>query len=994
MSEIRSVSVHLDADVAGYIAKMRLAGAETDKAFSRGSAGITSTNSKLGETESALNRVDSAAVRVERTLSRSNSSGNGWSKATKSVDGFLGKIGLLPVLATAGTAALIPLAAAATGVVAAFAAPIAFVGAGATLFGFLGGEAIKTTQKQYQEIDTLSKKLQGLTKGGTAYKQTLMQLHAAQKQLGPDQVQFHNALETLSFDFKSFIRGPVGQDLLKPFTQGLKIADDLLPKSGPIVRAFSNSLSGLLGELDKYANTPGFDHFIHAVARQGGHDLTQFGHIIGDITPGLGRLLVLLGRRLSPELMREVDHLAQGFSQWAQSRGARQDVQSFIDYLHQVGPGVAHTVASLARALVHVVEALAPLGPPTLRVIQGIADAISSIPVPVLTALAAAFVGASAFQKIGGVKAIGALGSLAGLGKGGGPLGGGSVPGVGGGVVPVFVTNPGFGGPGGGVPGEPGVPGTPGSGGRLGKIATGAALAVPTYAITAAVDAAVHSAVQSVLGKQAADLNSVANHTLLGVPTPGVNTSILPTSVSNAIAGAIKAGFASLNHGGGSNDQSGTAPNKANLELNTKPASDAVDSVTSHVKALQQHLGQASQGMDLVGHSAQRSLGGQAAAATQHLSDKLNTIKAGPASAAFDAVGHSAAANSARAASSVDNVQHHINSLHGKNVSVNVDGGQSLATLREIAALEASLRSKTITVTTLHTTGGSSKMGNAAGGYITGPGSATSDSIPAWLSNGEFVMRAAAVQRYGVHMMQRMNAMRFASGGSAGSTSSSGNGITPGSAADHHLRSEAAATTHNLHDLNKALADATKLLSKEQQQRQALIQQEQQLAQAVEQNFRSAIFGTQNVWGQAQDPLSILRTDVRNVRRYRTDIRSLRRRGLSGGALAEVTSLADAQQLMGSSPHYLRELSQEYALRQRLSRAAGQQLGQYRYDKAIDHMDKVIARQHETVKHIHEQIKAANHHLATINHSIQHEGPAATAKGINSAASTAQRRRH
>lgn len=53
----------------------------------------------------------------------------------------------------------------------------------------------------------------------------------------------------------------------------------------------------------------------------------------------------------------------------------------------------------------------------------------------------------------------------------------------------------------------------------------------------------------------------------------------------------------------------------------------------------------------------------------------------------------------------------------------------------------------------------------AQGGYISGPGSATSDSIPAWLSNGEFVIKAAAVQRYGPDFFHQLNAMRFADGG-------------------------------------------------------------------------------------------------------------------------------------------------------------------------------------------------------------------------------------
>ena len=46
----------------------------------------------------------------------------------------------------------------------------------------------------------------------------------------------------------------------------------------------------------------------------------------------------------------------------------------------------------------------------------------------------------------------------------------------------------------------------------------------------------------------------------------------------------------------------------------------------------------------------------------------------------------------------------------------------------------------------------------ASGGFIRGPGTATSDSIPAWLSDGEFVVRSAAVKSVGVDLLQEINA--------------------------------------------------------------------------------------------------------------------------------------------------------------------------------------------------------------------------------------------
>jgi hypothetical protein len=64
--------------------------------------------------------------------------------------------------------------------------------------------------------------------------------------------------------------------------------------------------------------------------------------------------------------------------------------------------------------------------------------------------------------------------------------------------------------------------------------------------------------------------------------------------------------------------------------------------------------------------------------------------------------------------------------------------------------------------------GGTGVLHNADGGYISGPGTGTSDSIPAMLSNGEFVVRAGAVKALGVGTLNQLNQadrMKFADGG-------------------------------------------------------------------------------------------------------------------------------------------------------------------------------------------------------------------------------------
>ena len=48
-------------------------------------------------------------------------------------------------------------------------------------------------------------------------------------------------------------------------------------------------------------------------------------------------------------------------------------------------------------------------------------------------------------------------------------------------------------------------------------------------------------------------------------------------------------------------------------------------------------------------------------------------------------------------------------------------------------------------------------LGLADGGYVSGPGTSRSDSIPARLSNGEFVMSAASVKHWGVGLLDNLN---------------------------------------------------------------------------------------------------------------------------------------------------------------------------------------------------------------------------------------------
>lgn len=64
--------------------------------------------------------------------------------------------------------------------------------------------------------------------------------------------------------------------------------------------------------------------------------------------------------------------------------------------------------------------------------------------------------------------------------------------------------------------------------------------------------------------------------------------------------------------------------------------------------------------------------------------------------------------------------------------------------------------------------------GYASGGFVSGAGTGTSDSIAARLSNGEFVMRANAVKSYGVDFMNALNDQKVTGFSPAGASSGAG----------------------------------------------------------------------------------------------------------------------------------------------------------------------------------------------------------------------------
>lgn len=428
---------------------------------------------------------------------------------------------------------------------------------------------------------------------------------AALKGLSPDQKKFLDAQAKLKGAFTGLIQS-AGPEVLGPVTSALKILTGILPDITPLIASVSHALNRLLTDLGRSVRSVEFQAFIQAFSQQVGPELVKFGRIAGNVFQGVTGLVLGLNQAFGNSLLNGLVRLTDRFAAFGKTAGAAKGLQNFVDYFHRVGPQVADTLGAVARAIGHIVEALAPLGPPVLKVVEGIANAISAIPIPVLTALAASFVAMTAAAKVGkGLSALGLLSGGGGLGKGGGVLGqfvSAAKP------VPVFVTNPGF-GVGSKVPGSGGG----GKGGFFGNLQT---LGIGAVAI-GAVNEAMGPILKTEFGNGLGNALSASIRGAFSLPDPALKGA----------GGKIAQGFFDYLFKHKPQQPVLQAPQavQAQIDLRRQDIPE-IRSITDRADALKAGLQTASRTLDLIGPHADNAFG-RASKDVQDFTSKLAAIR-------------------------------------------------------------------------------------------------------------------------------------------------------------------------------------------------------------------------------------------------------------------------------------------------------------------------------------------------------------------------------
>ncbi|WP_326883161.1 hypothetical protein U8P73_14835 [Rhizobium beringeri] len=225
--------------------------------------------------------------------------------------------------------------------------------------------------------------------------------------------------------------------------------------------------------------------------------------------------------------------------------------------------------------------------------------------------------------------------------------------------------------------------------------------------------------------------------------------SRVPQAVAGAISGGVQQGQGGTGGSGGAGGTGGdgtqqqTQPTGGIADTLAKPFEEARDRIAAALTAVPTAVTTALQTVQTVVAEGGAALGDALVAPFESMATRIPQILEGMTSAVrtqFDAM--LAAVNS-----TVTQLQSAVASL------------ESLAARAEAAANRARSATSNAGGDGLATGGLVGRF--AGGGRVSGPGTSTSDSIPARLSVGEFVIKARAVQKYGAELFALLNGGRL-----------------------------------------------------------------------------------------------------------------------------------------------------------------------------------------------------------------------------------------
>jgi hypothetical protein len=348
---VRSVRVELEMGIAGYVANARIAGRETDKAFSGAEERISATSqavSRLDRNTGNLAKTSTQARVQQSTLGREiERTGTSAGRAERSIDKYSGRLRVLTDIAVIGGPALLRLGAGSLPAVAAGLVGIGAAGGGIAVTA-LAVSGLKDALKALDQYQ-----LQPTT-------ENLEKLRIEQEKLGPAGTQFLHYLDQVEPKIQQ-LQQLARAGIFPGFESGI---DDVLTRL-PLVRDIVTSLSAEVGNLAADAGSAiasdKLTPFLEYIRTTGAPTLDAFARSAGNVALGLARVLVAF----DPATQDAIDGMVSGTERFAKATehlDKNEKFQAFLSEVREAGPDVIDFLGSAVGLMVGLAHAAAPFG--------------------------------------------------------------------------------------------------------------------------------------------------------------------------------------------------------------------------------------------------------------------------------------------------------------------------------------------------------------------------------------------------------------------------------------------------------------------------------------------------------------------------------------------------------------------------------------------------------------------------------------------------------
>ena len=195
------------------------------------------------------------------------------------------------------------------------------------------------------------------------------------------------------------LRNTAQAGLLPGVEAGIRTLLPAVPALTRFVGQLATTMGTLFAAGARALQAPFWRQFFGYIGQVASPALITFAHIIGNLITGFAGLILGFAP-VSAQLGGGLEGLTARFAAWSKGLSSDQGFQKFVAYVRTNGPQVVHFFGSLIGSVVRLGVALAPIAGVSLRVFTALAQAISSLPTPVLTGLVVVLYAAAAGLKV------------------------------------------------------------------------------------------------------------------------------------------------------------------------------------------------------------------------------------------------------------------------------------------------------------------------------------------------------------------------------------------------------------------------------------------------------------------------------------------------------------------------------------------------------------------------------------------------------------------